>query len=269
MIKKTFYIILLGLLALAVPCPADDSSAYGTHTENSGQSALMGIFYDLKQTQERVRSSLGVDQYAKIIDEFLQHNWDESVLNRYYRASTPLFTTQIFIPTIDAADGPKAFGVDKLVEPNFYVIHYKGQVVAPESGTYRFAGYGDNVLVVGVDEKTVLIGNRFDVVLPTFKWTSTGEGTRTYPDANLVDGSWFSVQAGQIIDLDVLIGESSGGQSAFFLLIEKQNGNYDRDGQGHPILPIFQVAPYDTPPAGPGRSAPLFTKKAEIWKCLQ
>ena len=218
MIKHTLGKILLGLLALTIPCHADDSSAYGTYTEKEGQSALMGIFYDLKQTPDHVRSPFGVDQYAKIIDEFVQHNWDESVLNRYYRASTPLFTTQIFIPTIDAADGPKAFGVEKMVEPNFYVIHYKGQVAAPETGTYRFAGYGDNVLIVGVDGKTVLIGNRFDVVLPTFKWTSTGEGSRTYPDAkSLFREPGSTPRPGRFLDLDVLIGESSGGQSAFFL----------------------------------------------------
>ena len=78
------------------------------------------------------------------------------------------------------------------------------------------------------------------------------------------------LKAGQIIDLDVLIGESSGGVSAFFLLIEKQGEHYEMDATGHPILPIFQVAPYDTPPDAPPASyQPKFSRHPLIWKCLQ
>jgi hypothetical protein len=258
-------VVLLGLLLL-IPALArgDEAAEYGQSAK--GESALMGMFYDLKQTQQHVAVPI---TYEQTIDQFLKQDWDESVLNHYYRATKLIYTTQIFIPSIDASKGTEAFGVEKLVQPNWYLIHYKGQVVVPQDGTYRFVGYGDNVMIVGVDEKTVLVGDRADIVLPTFKWTSTGEGSQAYPDANLVDGTWLNLTAGQVIDLDVLIGESSGGESAFFLMIEKKGEHYADDGKGHPVLPIFQVAPYDTPAPKYLQNAPLFSKKFVIWKCLQ
>jgi hypothetical protein len=257
--------VLLGMLLL-VPAlgRGDEAAEYGQSTK--GESALMGMFYDLKQNQQHVAVPI---TYEQTIDQFLNQDWDESVLNHYYRATKLIYTTQIFIPSIDASKGTEAFGVEKLVQPNWYLIHYKGQVVVPQDGTYRFVGYGDNVMIVGVDAKTVLVGDRADIILPTFKWTSTGEGSQAYPDANLVDGTWLDLTAGQVIDLDVLIGESSGGESAFFLMIEKKGEHYADDGKGHPILPIFQVAPYDTPAPKYLQNAPLFSKKFVIWKSLQ
>jgi hypothetical protein len=257
-------LILAGFLFAVIGGNADDASEYGKSTK--GESALMGMFYDLKQTQQHVPTPIN---YQKTIDDFLNQDWDESVLNHYYRATQLIYTSQIFIPSIDASKGTEAFGVNKLVAPNWYLIHYKGQVAVPETGTYRFVGYGDNVLIVGVDEKTVLVGDRADIVLPTFKWTSTGEGSQAYPDAKLVDGDWLNFTAGQVFDLDVLIGESSGGSSAFFLMIEKKGEHYPDAGKGHPILPIFQVAPYDTPAVKPGQFGPQFSKGSVVWKCVQ
>jgi hypothetical protein len=256
--------LFLVLLIVDFPCDADDASAYGV--QKSGEAALMGMFYDLKQTQQHTPLAIN---YAKTIDDFLNQNWDESVLNHYYRATRLLYTTQIFIPSIDAEKGTEAFGVTKFVQPDWYLIHYKGQVVVPKDGTYRFAGYGDNVLIIGVNEKTVLVADRADIVLPTFKWTASGEGCRAYPDAHIIDGDWLNLKADQIVDLDILIGESSGGKSAFFLMIEKKGEHYEIDQEGRPILPIFQVAPYNTPEVPAGRSAPRFSKEGVIWKCLQ
>ena len=263
--RPGYILTLFGWILVTALVRADDSSIYGK--SDTGEAALMGIFYDLKQTQTHVPAE--ASKYPQVIDEFLTKNWDESVLNRYYRASRPIYTTQIFIPQINADQGPKAFGVEKLVVPNWYLVHYKGQVEVPETGTYRFVGYGDNVMCVGVNEKTVLVANRADVILPTFKWTSTGTGERAYPDADAINGTWLPLKKDDIIDLDVLIGESSGGLSAFYLMIEKQGEHYALDEKGHPILPIFQVAPYDTPVSPPQSWEPKFAKSGVVWKCLQ
>ena len=186
--KSLFYpAAFLIALAGAAVCRGDEAAIYGKQAP--GESALIGMLYDLKQTPQHVGVST---QYASVIDEFLTKHWDEAVLNRFYRAARPIYATQIFIPLINAAQGPKAFGVEKLVQPNFYLVNYKGQVQVPATGRYRFVGYGDNVMDVAVDQKTVLVANRNDVVLPTFQWSSTGNGGPGYPDAWLINGTWLN-----------------------------------------------------------------------------
>jgi hypothetical protein len=72
-------------------------------------------------------------------------------------AAEVLVSTQLALPTVLLADeadsfgskesspdmmagvAPKAFGVEKTVEPNHWLIHYKGRVSPPENGRYRFA----------------------------------------------------------------------------------------------------------------------------------
>ena len=73
----------------------------------------MGVLYDFKQTPDRKSTTVDRHNYSEIIEEFLLKNWDERVLNRYYRVARPLYTTQIFIPTISAYSAPLAFEVEK------------------------------------------------------------------------------------------------------------------------------------------------------------
>jgi hypothetical protein len=52
-------------------------------------------------------------------------------------------------------------------------------------------------------------------------------------------------------------------------MIEKQGESYPSDGQGHAILPIFQVAPYQTPVSSDPNREPKFAVGYPIWKCYQ
>jgi len=95
----------------------DQITEYGAARSNG--AALIGILYDLKQNQARQKLKMGPVEYDALVNEFLSSNWDEAVLNRYYRVTEPLFTTQVFIPLSPAARAPQAFGVEKIVEPSF------------------------------------------------------------------------------------------------------------------------------------------------------
>jgi len=232
----------------------------------------MGIFYDFKQSQDGKRTNVDVNQYWNILDEFFSKGWDESVLNRYYRITRPLYTTQIFIPDINADSAPKAFGAGPNVLPSRWVIHYKGQVSPPESGTYRFYGSADDLIAVAIDGKTVLLNplhSRTKVVFPLTNWErdrSTNPEGPWAANSRLLAGDWVDMKSDQIYDLDVIIGERPGGQFNAFLMIEKQGGNYQMTKDG-PILPIFQIAPYDTPVPEGHRGTPF--AKGLIWKSYQ
>ena len=207
------------------------------------------MLYDLKQKQTHEPTGLDIPGYWNTVDEFLTSGWDETILNRFFRASRPLYTTQIYVPRLDASRGTIAFGVDKIVKPNEYVIHYKGQVSPPEDGTYRFVGLADNFIAVSVNGDTEMFSNWAWPNLPKLNWhPPSTQSLPVYEHAKtLQNGRWFTAKAGDVIDLDVLMGEADGGASSYFLMIEKQGAVYPKNEQGDPILPIFQVAPHETP----------------------
>jgi len=246
-----------------------DSTVFGQETQS--EAALVGVLYDLKQTQDHSTTNVDANTYSKVVQEFLVKNWDETVLNRYYRVSKPLYTTQIFIPNMDANEAPKAFGAEKTVKPGRWVIHYKGQISAPTEGTYRFWGCADDAMAVAVNGKTELVACRPDmaVAMTEITWKSTEKPGAQAADDPLLAGDWFDVKQGEIIDLDVIIGERPGGLFNAFLMIEKKGETYEMDGQGHPILPIFQVATYVTPVDPDLNKQPKFATGFPPWKSYQ
>jgi hypothetical protein len=126
--------------------------------EAKGGGALVGKFYDLKQLKDGKPSKLDQDHgYSDELYNFVTKSaWNTSVLEKYFVGPNPLFTTQIYIPKINADQGPLAFGLGGRVQPKMWVVHYKGNVVPTESGTFRFVGMADDVLVVRFNGKVVL-----------------------------------------------------------------------------------------------------------------
>jgi len=261
----------LSLTALS-PSRAENVSEYGSAT--ASESALIGTLYDCKQNQKRAKLPMGSRNYDELTNEFLSSNWDEAVLNRYYRVSQPLYTTQIFVPLSPAIRAPIAFGVEKVVEPSFWMIHYKGQVAPPSTGRWRFWGYGSEICSVAVNENTVLASNWIEaaqlrpIATPGLHWKSSAPPGRSVHRGLLTAGSWMSLKAGEVVDLDVLIGERAGGNFCAVLLIEKEGDTYEMNA-GHPVYPIFQLAPYDTPDPKNSKIAPPFARNGPIWKGFQ
>ena len=226
---------------------------------------LAGRLYDLKQTPQHKPTGMTLLGYGKVVDEFLSEQWSSSVLNRYYQAPQSLYTTQIFVPVMNADGGPKAFGQEKFVEPKFWLIRYKGKVAAPSNGSWRFWGYGGEVCCVRINGKTVLVANHEDVKTPKTHWKSPESPGQPAGSGRLVAGEWVDLRAGQFMDIDVLIGERGGGTFDCFLLIEKKGDTYGKTNDGYPILPVFQLASNATPAAA---SAPKFMQDGPVWRAL-
>ncbi|MEM1059185.1 MAG: hypothetical protein AAGK14_08040 [Verrucomicrobiota bacterium] len=231
----------------------------------SDTAGLIGIIYDLKQDQKRNKThvSAGKD-YPEILFEFLERNWDESVLNRYFRSSRPLYTTQIFIPLMSANEAPKAFEVDQIMRPSAWIVHYKGQVSPPEDGTYRFICYSDDVMAVRLNGNTVCIGGRMRNL--NAHWTSPEKGNAGKAgNGALIYGDWVRLNKDEPVDLDVIVGERPGGQFCAFLMYEKMGATYP-SVDGRTVYPIFQLAPEPTPQLNNERLAPPFAQVDEVWK---
>lgn len=231
------------------------SSLFGS--KGAKGDALVGNLYDLKQTAEGKDSEMkgkggslskdpvelaANDKYRGIISQFLT-NWDPKILEGFYKTKNPLSSYQIFIPKLEASEAPKAFGVQKDVLPTRWVIHYQGNFVAPSSGTFRFVGFGDDILVVRFNRKialdsgyTTFTGNTREVV-----------GETSVGGQKLNAGDWFNMTEGQAYPIEILIGEEPGGAFFSFLLIEEKGRDYEKRPDGTYAYPIFQMAPTKMP----------------------
>jgi hypothetical protein len=223
---------------------------------------LAGTFIDLKQTTDRKPTGIGTnpgkvpyhDQpYEAAVRRFVSGGFGESTVEQYFRGSAPVYAQQIFIPGILAADGPKAFGLEKQVQPSRWIVVYRGKVRAPESGTFRFVGWADDVLVVRFNHNVVLDGSFANVS----NWRRRKIFHYDFPHKGFaydgfVEGDPFTVTQGMPYEIEIVIGESPGGHFYAQLLMEKQGGEYKKDRAGNPILPIFRVA--DVPPPDVSKS---------------
>jgi hypothetical protein len=260
-------IVFSALLAAAGWLCAEEANVFG-RTDNS-EAGLIGILYDFKQTQKRQPTGVKASEYGGILNEFLSKDWSESVLNRYFRATRPLYATQIFMPLMDAGRAPQAFDMEKVIKPSAWVVVYKGQVSPPEDGTYRFVAYADDVIAVAVNGKLVVVGGRPDTLKHLQGWKGSQPGPRVEAaNGQLSYGDWITLKKDEPIDLDVLVGERPGGSFCAFLLYEKEGAEYPKDAKGIPKYPIFQLAPFDTPVPSP-KNAPPFSHADGTWKGYQ
>ncbi|MFT4175577.1 MAG: hypothetical protein QM627_02890 [Luteolibacter sp.] len=231
-------------------------------------TGLIGVLYDLKQDKDG--KSLGTederkDNYAmrSVIKEFNDKNWDERVLQKFYRAKQELKQTRILMPRMRAAAAPQAFQCEKEVQPKRWVVVYRGNVTAPKTGSFRFVGAGDDALMVRFNRKVV-----FDHGYHKSNRDVSGkieEGV-TYPklgNLSLAPGANFNVQAGKTYPIEILIAEIPGGNFGALLYMEEIGVEYQKTKEGVPILPIFRTT-NDLPSSK--TPIPAYDKNSPIWK---
>jgi hypothetical protein len=222
---------------------------FGDLTRTAG--SLQGSFYDLKQTRNRKPSGMDARKYFDVVREFEKKDWNLNVLKDFYKASQPVFATQLFIPLQIAEGAPKAFNVENEVQPAQWLILYEGNFKAPKSGKYRFVGYADDVLMVRINGKTVLDGSRGGMIgeiqgkdlLSNVKQTL--EKTHKAGNGWLAYGEWMDLDKSSPQKIEILLGERPGGQFCAFLMVEAKDASYKKEASGRPILPLFQLAETD------------------------
>ena len=213
---------------------------------------LTGYFYDLKLkadgktptedmgfTEAESKGAGGHDnnkspenqRYPEVVKQFVKSGWDPKVLQPYFKAPDPVSAYQIAFK-VPSIEGPKAFNVEKTCKGMRWLVHYKGSFTASKDGQFRFVGCGDDVLVVRLKGKNYL---------------DATNDARYAPDAKIKDahispmftwnaGPWFTLNAGEKTEIEILIGEGPGGTSAFFLGVEDKSAPNPQDD-----FPIFQL----------------------------
>jgi hypothetical protein len=221
-------------------------SFFGMRGKSEG--ILKATFYDLKQNKSKkpLNKISNDEQFVEEALKFVKNNnWDKSYLSNYYQAPAPLFAPRLYIPMDESGEAPKAFGVEKDVNPGFWLIHYKGRFNATQKGTFRFVGCGDNVLFVRFNRQNVLdgSGSTKTSLYPSIN-TSPAEflGPACADGWQLKAGKWFQVNPGQSYDIEILVGDAAGGQFSAYLFYEEKGASYPKrpDGSGF-IYPLFDL----------------------------
>lgn len=124
-------------------------------------NALVGTFYDLKQSRHRKPTGMAGDAeksnelMREKVREFVRRGFNEQIVKEYYQASQQLYQTKIHMPSMDADAAPAAFNCQNEVQPRRWLVVYRGEVKAPLTGKFRFVGGGDDFLVVRFNRRLV------------------------------------------------------------------------------------------------------------------
>lgn len=215
-------------------------SIFGS-TEASA-TTLKGTMFDLKQNADK--KPVNAD-YFKVLTRFITGGFDHSLMEEYFKVPQPLYTSHILIPNMDAAEGPKAFGVDDIVKPRMWFIHYTGQIRPPKSQKYRFCGGGDDVMVVALDGKIVMDGTLGN--LNPSGWQPADPAASKESTGQLGTGDWLELSSDKNYRIDIVIGERPGGRFHAELLVqpEKVMSSKDRVAGDRRVLYVFSTLPVD------------------------
>jgi hypothetical protein len=204
-----------------------------------------------KQAPERLdagdRIGESIQPARKLIKQFLQ-NWDTSLLAKYYSPKERLGTYQVWIPQSSASELPKALGAEGKVKPDLLIMHYKGKVIAPETGTFRFVGTADDFMFVRFAGQNALDASFQPVCIsdPSLikekDLGTIGAGDRF--NQRLAGGKWFQVVKGRSYDIEIILGdEGFGGVISAYLLLQFKEAQYANrtDVPQYLKLPVFQT----------------------------
>ncbi len=263
-------------------------------------NALIGTFYDLKQTDKRKPTNITNEETREVIREFVNKGWKETSLSReYFQAPQKLYQTKIYIPLMQAEGAPAAFNCEKDVQPSRWVIVYRGTVTPPKSGRYRFVGAGDDVLVVRFNNKhvfdhgyyggttgthlsgmvNVLTGGDNDrerqkqlrdspmkIPVEFYKYPTTNNWNNAI--GGLAVGPSFEAKAGTAYPIEILLSEIPGGLFCASLMIEETGEKYQKASTDAPILPLFRLD-HQPPAITTGDNAPPFDPEGPSWKIVE
>ena len=230
----------------------------GLGSGSAGGSALVGTFYDLKQTKTGAPTGIvsgvpGEGKVLEVLNGFLK-GWSESTLNKYYKSPQKLYASSFYLPVCKAAYGPKAYGVGDKVKEGAWVAIYRGKVRAPKSGKFRFIGTGDECIAVRFNRKMVLeagyrLPSRWSKENPNRARVSGGDGAGYWKEVKegkdkvhkgyelvklnglnvwngagelggMTAGQVFEVEEGEVYPIEVMITEVPGGKFGVMLLLD-------------------------------------------------
>jgi hypothetical protein len=133
-------------------------------------------------------------------------------------------------------------------------------------GPIRFLGDAEDVLVAAVDGKVVLNGSH-EHSQSVASWTRE-ETIMKVAAWDAYTGNWVRVNAGQNMQMDILVGERPGGDFSALLFIQEESGKYEKNAEGRLILPLFRTTGDQFPKGSPLKQyvSRIFSKTGPVFK---
>ncbi len=233
--------------------PLGGLTAFGFKGKLGG--GLVGNFYALDQMADGQDSDI-LSEPGKVTEEerkewgrkihawlfgfyqnFFKNNCDESILQKYKMGKDSITAFQIRILPVGSHDTPGIFNYTpneknkfSLMREGSWVVLYKGTVVAPMSGEFRFTGQGYDLLAVRFDNKLVFAtggggGGDLDEQKAIFGEEYFSRCKHRDPKLlrDLDSGIWIKVEAGKAYPMEVIISKNPGGFALFSLQIEERS----------------------------------------------
>ncbi|MBE6420277.1 MAG: hypothetical protein E7031_09120 [Akkermansiaceae bacterium] len=230
----------------------------GLGSKDGGGSTLEGTFYDLKLKRNGASSGLKGDPQgeAAVVEALAKffRSWSEQELNKYYKSETKLYASCWYLPITLAKYAPIAYEVGDPTKPesqweskpSAWLAVYRGRVIAPKTGKFRFIGTGDDLLAVRFNGETVLEAGYFapsyyDKTNPTgcyiaepvkrerflknrkeYEMITGIRGCDKWDKeiGGLVAGKEFNVEEGEVYNIEIAVADITGDSVGFVLFIE-------------------------------------------------
>ena len=214
-------------------------SLFGMRDNHGG--GLEGTFYDYKMDQGyQPLPRFGNEEFGKMVREMLPIDgpWHPERPYRHYMSPAKLHGRYFIFPAIEDTGAGAAFQSPRS-GPGHWLAVYHGSFSSPTSGSFRFVGFGDNVMIVQLGSHIVLDASDHGYTgqpregLRVIKFPKKG-GTPLY------GGEWFNLSAGEPKDISIAVGDE-GGIFCSGLFVQPRNVTYAQGENGVPKLPVFML----------------------------
>jgi hypothetical protein len=206
---------------------------------DSGDGTLEGTFYDFKRKETGENNGFQLNDFKQLLKTYSTSGNIPNV-SHYFVAKTKLYSKYFLFPAIKDTEAPAAFQSPES-GPGSWIAVYRGNITMPDDGSYRFVGFGDNVMFVRTNGRLLLDASD----LGYSGRQRTGGGNVSFPAKNstpIFFGSWFEARKGEIRPIEIAVGDE-GGIFCAGLFIQKQGDKYQQGANGIPQLPLFTAGP--------------------------
>ena len=207
---------------------------------------MEGTFYDYKMDQGyQPIKNFSDKTFAEMVRAMLPKDgpWHPEQPYKHFRSAAVLHSRYFMYPAISDTEAGAAFQSPRS-GPGHWLAVYHGRFSSSTSGSFRFVGFGDNVMIVQVNNHMVL-----DASDKNYSGQHREElGSIKFPKKSgtpLCGGEWFSLQGGEPKDISIAVGDE-GGIFCSGLFVQPRSTTYAQGENGIPKLPVFMLgAPTD------------------------
>lgn len=233
-----------------------DGGGFGTMIGGKGggqniEGCLIGIIADLKRDSNGKENGYTKNGAWERLKTLNAQKFSKSAMSKYFVAPKQVALNKVYIPAIQAKEGPKAFGLNDCGETG-WVAFYTGDLKVAEKMKFRFVGYFDEFMLIRINGKVVFEAEWINGTPQIGGGTKAGAISGWVPSdtsvvgkwaswqssAWMVAGDWIDAEPGKPLKMELALGETAGGLCGGLLCIEVQGKQYAKEG-ARPVLPVF------------------------------